>query len=44
MRSDKGFWQQVEGYVAEHTEADFSHGICDDCAKQLYPEVFLPDE
>ena len=43
IRNDKGYWQQVEGYIKEHTEADFSHGICDDCAKQLYPEAFLVD-
>jgi PAS domain S-box-containing protein len=44
IRNDKGYWQQVEGYIKEHTEADFSHGICDDCAKKLYPEAFLSDE
>ncbi len=44
IRNDKGYWQQVEGYIKEHTEADFSHGICDDCAKKLYPESFLGDE
>lgn len=44
IRNDKGYWQQVEGYIKEHTEADFSHGICDDCAKQLYPEAFLGNE
>lgn len=37
IRNDKGYWQQVEVYVAEHTEADFSHGICDECAHKLYP-------
>ena len=37
IRDDKGFWEQVETYVARHTEADFSHGICPDCMKKLYP-------
>ncbi|MDQ7799098.1 MAG: PAS domain S-box protein [Candidatus Edwardsbacteria bacterium] len=40
IRNDGGYWQQVEEYVAEHTEADFSHGICDECAHKLYPQYF----
>lgn len=35
IRDDKGFWQQLEVYVSEHTEADFSHGMCEDCAAEL---------
>lgn len=35
IRDDKGFWQQLEVYVSEHTEADFSHGICEDCAAEM---------
>lgn len=38
IRDDKGYWKQIEVYIAEHTEADFSHGICPDCAKKLYGE------
>jgi hypothetical protein len=38
IRDDKGYWQQVEGYITEHSEAKFSHGICPDCMKKLYPE------
>jgi PAS domain S-box-containing protein len=41
IRNDGGYWQQVEEYVSEHTEADFSHGLCDECAQKLYPEIFL---
>jgi PAS domain S-box-containing protein len=41
IRDDKGFWHQVEAYVSKHTEADFSHGICPDCMKKLYPDVEL---
>jgi PAS domain S-box-containing protein len=37
IRDDKGYWNQVEVYVRDHTEAEFSHGICPDCAKELYP-------
>jgi len=40
VRNDQGYWQQVEEYVSQHTEADFSHGLCDECARKLYPEYF----
>ena len=39
IRNDKGYWDQVEVYVREHTEADFSHGICPACMKQHYPDL-----
>ena len=38
IRDDKGYWNQVESYIERHTEAEFSHGICPDCLKRLYPE------
>jgi sigma-B regulation protein RsbU (phosphoserine phosphatase) len=38
IRDDKGYWNQVEVYVRDHTEARFSHGICPECMKRLYPE------
>jgi PAS domain S-box-containing protein len=40
IRDDKGFWNQVEGYISEHTDAKFTHGICPDCAKELYGDVY----
>jgi hypothetical protein len=40
IRDDQGYWQQLEAYLSEHTEAQFSHGICPDCAKRLYPDFF----
>lgn len=40
IRDDKGYWNQIEVYIKEHSEADFSHGICPDCAKKLYPDFF----
>jgi PAS domain S-box-containing protein len=40
IRDDKGYWKQVEEYVSDHTEAEFSHGFCPSCAKRLYPEIF----
>ncbi len=38
IRDDSGFWSQVEAYVSRHSEAQFSHSICPECMKQLYPE------
>jgi CheY-like chemotaxis protein len=40
IRDDEGFWEQVEVYVRDHTEAEFSHSICPDCAQELYPELY----
>lgn len=37
VRDDQGYWHSVEVYVRDHSEADFSHGICPDCMKELYP-------
>jgi uncharacterized PurR-regulated membrane protein YhhQ (DUF165 family) len=39
IRDDEGYWQQIEQYVEEHSEAVFSHGLCPDCADLLYPEL-----
>ncbi|WP_028584939.1 PAS domain S-box protein [Desulfogranum mediterraneum] len=36
IRNDKGYWQQVDQYISEHSEAEFSHGICTDCFAELY--------
>jgi|GEM_PF-6081523 len=38
IRNDGGYWEQIELYISEHTNADFSHGLCPDCAEKLYPE------
>lgn len=38
IRDDQGYWQQVEKYVQDRTEADFSHSICPECVEKLYPE------
>jgi PAS domain S-box-containing protein len=38
IRDDQGYWNQVEVYVRNHTEAEFSHGMCPDCIVKLYPE------
>jgi len=39
IRDDSGYWNQIEKYISEHSEATFSHGLCPDCAKKLYPEI-----
>jgi PAS domain S-box-containing protein len=39
IRDDKGYWIQIEAYIHEHSEADFTHGICPQCKKVLYPGV-----
>ena len=40
IRDDKGYWNQLEAYIRDHSEVEFSHGICPDCAKRLYPELY----
>lgn len=37
IRDDKGYWKQIESYIRNHSEADFSHGMCPECMKRLYP-------
>lgn len=39
IRTDDGAWQQLEAYISQHTDAEFSHGICSDCMEELYPEL-----
>ena len=41
IRDDKGYWYQIEVYIRDHSDADFSHGLCQDCAKTLYPDLDL---
>lgn len=38
IRDDQGYWNQVEVYLRDHTEAEFSHSICPECMKKLYPQ------
>jgi hypothetical protein len=39
IRDDKGYWHQVEMYVSTHTNAEFSHGLCPECIRNLYPDL-----
>ncbi|MBW1788755.1 MAG: hypothetical protein JRK53_19390 [Deltaproteobacteria bacterium] len=38
IRDDKGYWNQIETYIRDHTGVEFSHSICEDCAKKYYPD------
>ncbi len=37
VRDDTGYWNQLESYVREHSEANFSHGICPECLREHFP-------
>ena len=39
IRDDAGYWQEVDSYISAHSETIFSHGICPECFKKLYPEL-----
>lgn len=40
IRDDHGYWTQLESYISEHSEAEFTHGCCPECMKKLYPEMY----
>jgi hypothetical protein len=40
IRDDKGYWTQVDVYVRDHSDADFTHSICPECAARLYPGLY----
>lgn len=44
IRSDKGYWENIEAYMKSHLNLDFTHGICSDCAKKEYPELYCTAE
>lgn len=39
IRDDKGYWNRIESYISDHSEAEFTHGICPECIKKLYPDL-----
>ncbi len=39
IRDDQGYWKEIEDYIGSHSDAQFSHGICPDCARKLYPDI-----
>ena len=38
IRDDKGYWKQIEDYISDHSEAQFTHGICAECARKIHPD------
>jgi CheY-like chemotaxis protein len=42
IRDEQDNWHEIETYISNHSEADFSHGLCPDCARVLYPELKIP--
>ena len=44
IRDDSGYWNQIETYIRDHSEAEFSHSICPECAKKLYPDLDINDD
>jgi hypothetical protein len=40
IRDDEGYWQQIEAYIRDHSEADFTHGICMECVRDFYPDYY----
>ena len=44
IRDDQGYWNQLEDYLLEHSDATFSHGICQECADLHYPDIGLYDD
>lgn len=41
IRDDKGYWNQIEAYIMDHSEAEFCHSICMECARKHYPDLDL---
>lgn len=39
VRNDQGYWTQIEAYISDHSEAEFTHGLCPECAKKYYDEL-----
>lgn len=44
IKTDDGAWQQIESYIQAHSQAEFSHGICADCAREHYGEFWREDD
>ena len=43
IRDDKGYWNQIEAYIQMHSDAEFSHSLCQGCAKKYYPDLDIYD-
>lgn len=44
IRDNKGYWNQLEVFISEHSEVDFSHSLCPDCVRKIYPNYFRSEE
>ena len=44
IRDDRGYWNQLEKYLSEHTEAEITHGLCPACIRKLYPDLVIDDD
>ena len=44
IRDDKGYWNQIDAYIEAHSDTEFSHGICQECARKYYPDLDVYDE
>jgi hypothetical protein len=44
IRDDKGYWSKIEAYIHKHSDAEFSHAICPECAEKYYPDLDLYDD
>jgi CRP-like cAMP-binding protein len=44
IREDNGSWVPIENYITDHSESEFTHGICPQCAERLYPELHKGDQ
>jgi C4-dicarboxylate-specific signal transduction histidine kinase len=44
IRDDQGYWKQMETYIHEHSDAQFSHSICRECAEKFYPDLDIYED
>ena len=44
IRDDQGYWNQIEAYLTEHSDVEFSHGLCPDCTRRLYPDLQMRED
>ena len=44
IRDDRGYWNRIETFISEHSDAQFSHGICPECAQKYFPAHNAPPE
>lgn len=40
IRNDQGYWEKIEVFITEHSNAEFSHSLCNDCIKKYYPDIY----